>query len=73
MSKFITFKIQLDNDLDRRLRAVSTHFGSMSHLIREGIRMVVEREEAKKRILDKTTIEITTDSEGNCDCKCTGA
>ena len=46
-------RIQLPDDLHARLVAVCTHHGELSHLIRQGVRLVVLAKEQDKKTLDK--------------------
>jgi len=50
-------RIQLPDDLHARLVAICTHHGELSHLIRQGVRLVVLAKEQDKKTLDKAKKE----------------
>jgi len=56
-------RVSLPRDLYDRLKKLCDHQGQQSHLIRVGVKMVVEREEAKLKTAkepDKTCTEPTS-------------
>jgi len=48
-------RIQIDDTLHSRLTALCTHHGQLSHLIRQGIRLIVITKEKELELIKKET------------------
>ena len=49
-----SIRIQIHDDLHTRLKALCSHQGELSHLIRQGVRLIVVAKEREKELLTKS-------------------
>ena len=53
-------RIQIDDTLHSRLTTLCTHHGQLSHLIRQGIRLIVITKEKELELIKKETNNANT-------------